>query len=138
MGHEWLGKSEDTIGNIAAIVVGLCLFGITTFFNYIPDITSPSIAILSLFFIVGGIIGLLIDIKTTDKQKEKSPWLSNLLAVLGTFLIISSTFYAFLNSSNNLPSVPYVVATTSMGSLLLILSFGYDIWRKYKLYLKND
>ncbi|MEK3888057.1 hypothetical protein [Bacillus sp. FSL K6-3431] len=130
MGHE-LSKKGVIIGNIVTIVVGLCLFGITIFFNFIPYITSPSIAILGMFLIVGGIIGLLIDIRTTDKQKKPPPWLPNLLSVLGIFLIISGTFYVFLNSSHNLPSVPYVIASTSMGSVLLIFSFGNDIWRKY-------
>ena len=137
MGQE-SSKKEEIIGNIVAIAVGLCLFGIIFFLNFIPDITSPSIVILGMFLIVGGIFGLIIDIRTTDKQREKPPWLPNLLSVLGVLLIISGTFYPFLNSSHILPSVPYVIASTSVGSVLLIYSFGYDIWRKYKLYLKND
>ena len=137
MGQE-LSKKEEILGNIVAIAVGLCLFGIIFFLNFIPDITSPSIAILGMFLIVGGIFGLIIDIRTTDKQREKPPWLPNLLSVLGVLLIISGTFYPFVNSSHILPSVPYVIASTSVGSVLLIYSFGYDIWRKYKLYLKND
>lgn len=137
MGQE-LSKKEEIIVEIAAIAVGLCLFGITTFLNFIPDITTPSIAILGILFIVGGMTGLLIDIRTTDKQREKPPWLPNLLSVLGVLLISSGTFYVFLNASGILPSVPYVIASTSIGSVLLIYSFGYDIWRKYKLYFNND
>lgn len=133
-----LSKKEVIIGDIVTIAVGLCLFLITIFSNFIPAITSPSIAILGMFLIVGGIIGLFMDIRTTDKQRKKSPWLPNLLSVLGTLLIISGTLYAFSNSSQILPSVSYVIASTSMGSVLLLFSFGYDIWRKYKLYLKND
>lgn len=137
MGQE-LSKKEEILGDIVAIAVGLCLFGIIFFLNFIPDITSPSIAILGMLLIVGGIFGLIIDIRSTDKQREKPPWLPNLLSVLGVLLIISGTFYPFVNSSHILPSVPYVIASTSVGSVLLIYSFGYDIWRKYKLYLKND
>ena len=128
-----MNKKWEIIGDSILIIVGISLLIYLKVFYPIQFIDGVFLAVTGVFFAVIGIIGLLVDIRITEKQREKAIWWQlNLPVVLGILFINSGLFYAAFN-----PSDSYHTISISIGIALWILAFSYDILRKYRRYLKR-
>lgn len=133
-----ISKKLEIVNDTIFIIVGIVLLATLRFFHPIHFVADVFIAVTGVFFTVIGIIALLIDIRIAKKQREKAVWWQlNLPVILGILLINSYTFYSAFNPSSHYPSDTYHIISISMGIALWILALSYDIWRKYRRYLKN-
>lgn len=133
-----MNKKWEIVNDSILIIVGISLLIILKVFYPIQFIDGVFLAVTGMFFGVIGIIGLLVDIRITEKQIEKAIWWQlNLPVVLGILFINSGLFYATFNLSGHYPSDSYHIVSITIGIALWILAFSYDILRKYRRYLKR-
>ena len=133
-----MNKKWEIVNDSILIIVGISLLIILNVFYPIQFIGVVFLAVTGMLFAVIGIIGLLVDIRITEKQREKAIWWQlNLPVVLGILFINSGLLYATFNLSGHYPSDSYRIISVSIGIALWILAFSYDIWRKYRRYLKR-
>ncbi|MBM7600986.1 hypothetical protein JOC34_003407 [Virgibacillus halotolerans] len=133
-----MNKKWEIVNDSILIIVGISLLIILKVFYPIQFIDGVFLAVTGMLFAVIGIIGLLVDIRIAEKQREKAVWWQlNLPVVLGILFINSRLFYATFNLSGHYPSDSYHIVSISIGIALWILAFSYDILRKYRRYLKG-
>ena len=134
-----MSKEWEIINDSIFIIVGISLLIILKYFYPIPFIDGVFLAVTGCFFAVIGIIELIVDIRITEKQREKAKWWQlNLPMALGIFFINSDVFYASINPSGHYPSDSFHIISISIGIALWIVAFSYDILRKYRRYLKRQ
>lgn len=136
MRDKWRSKKQEIIDDTIGIILGIALLVSLTFFNPISFVYSVFIAIIGLFLVAIGTIGLFVDIKITEKKIEKGVWWQTYLPILlGILLVNPGVFYAA--SIGQFPSNNYLIISISIGIFLLILTLSYNVWRKYRMYLKD-
>lgn len=128
-------KEWEVIGDIVIGIGGIALI-------IFPITSYPVFFILGAFLVVISATGVFVDIKIVEKRIEMPSWWKwNLPFTLGILLLNSDIFYTQFSSTDlrlHEVSVTNYIILTSMGATLWILAFGYDIWRKYNIYLKNN
>src|SRR5690625_4003519 len=134
-----MSKERGIVNDSIYIILSISLLIILKTLYPIPFFDGVFIAVTGVFFAVIGIIELIVDIRVTEKQREKAKWRQlNLPMTLGIFFINSDVFYASINPSGHYPSDSFHIISISIGIALWIVAFSYDILRKYRRYLKRQ
>lgn len=129
-------KTSEVIEDIVFMGMGLVLLINLIFFSLTTQVHAVFSAVIGTFLFILGVIGLLVDTKIEEKRIKKPVWWQlNLPFVLGLLFIYSGTF--FTSDRYGIPS-KYSIILVSIGVFLCILTISYDVFRRYKLYLRKN